>query len=66
MNIVVNGEQYDVPEGSSVASLLEQFGLLDERVAVERNSEIVKKDGYSTASLEEGDTIEVVRFVGGG
>ncbi len=66
MKIVVNGEQYEVAGGSSVASLLAQFELLNERVAVERNSDIVKKADYTTTALEDGDTLEVVRFVGGG
>jgi sulfur carrier protein len=66
VNILVNGEKRDVPEGTSVHALLEQFELNGKRIAVERNGTIVKKNGYASTFLGDGDTLEVVRFVGGG
>ncbi len=62
----VNGEELRLPEGSSVASVLERLAIATPRVAVERNREIVPKASYATTPLAPGDVLEVVEFVGGG
>lgn len=62
----VNGEELRLPEGASVASVLERLAIATPRVAVERNREIVPKASYATTSLASGDVLEVVEFVGGG
>ena len=50
----------------STTQLLEELGYQAGRIAVERNGEIVPKAQYGAVTLEDGDTLEVVRFVGGG
>ena len=62
----VNGEEIRLPEGASVASVLERLKVSTPRVAVERNREIVPKAEYPTTRLAPGDVLEVVEFVGGG
>ena len=62
----VNGEDHELAEGATVASLLERLKIATPRVAVERNREIVPKAEYATTALSAGDTLEVVEFVGGG
>jgi len=65
--IVVNGDQRDVPAGSTVASLLASLELNPRLVVVERNREILRdRDAFSRVGLVEGDAIEIVHFVGGG
>lgn len=66
MRIVVNGEERSVPDGTTVASLLGELGLEPGAVVVERNREIVARDDVEAVRLEEGDRLEIVRFVGGG
>jgi sulfur carrier protein len=66
VSIRVNGEPLSLPRGSSVTALLERLKVSTPRVAVERNREIVPKSSYASTVLEEGDTFEVVEFVGGG
>ena len=66
MTIQLNGEPRKVPESLTLAALLEWLGLAADRVAVERNREIVKRAGWSTTRIEEGDRLEVVQMVGGG
>ena len=66
MTIVVNGDPREVPEGSTVTSLLRFLGLPEARIAVERNREIIPRSVHSQTQLSEGDRIELVRFVGGG
>ncbi|MDQ6892480.1 MAG: sulfur carrier protein ThiS [Acidobacteriota bacterium] len=62
----VNGEEIRLPEGASVASVLERLRVSTPRVAVERNREIVPKAEYAKTQLVPGDVLEVVEFVGGG
>ena len=64
--IVLNGEDHETPEGSTVATLLEGLKLDPLQVAVERNREIVPRSEYGQTSLTTGDKLEVVTFVGGG
>ena len=66
MNIIVNGEKKIVPEGITVIGLLEHLNIQHQRVAVERNEEIVRKAAYGETVLKEGDALEVVSFMGGG
>lgn len=63
--IKINGENTDA-SGKSVAELLEALGYFQQRVAVELNEEIVPKAMYSETFVKDGDSVEVVRFVGGG
>jgi thiamine biosynthesis protein ThiS len=66
LRVRVNGEELLLPPGASVTNLLERLKVSTPRVAVERNREILPKASYATTLLEEGDTFEVVEFVGGG
>ena len=52
--------------GKTLAAYLTQAGYEQTRIAVERNGEIVPKAKYDETQLQEGDVVEVVRFVGGG
>ncbi len=66
MNLIVNGEKTEIVTSASVTDLIVSCNLLPEATAVQRNDEIVPRTAYSTTVLEEGDVIELVRFVGGG
>jgi thiamine biosynthesis protein ThiS len=66
MTIRVNGDQQDIPEGSTITSLLHLLKLPEGRIAVERNRQVVPRSRHSQTQLLEGDCIELVRFVGGG
>lgn len=66
MNLFLNGEATEAAEGATVAAFLDQLGLPQKGVAVERNREIVPKSAYGATALAEGDRIEIVQFVGGG
>ena len=66
MRATVNGEQVDLPEGLTVAGLLQHLGLKAERIAVERNGDVVKKGRHGEERLQAGDVLEIVTFVGGG
>jgi thiamine biosynthesis protein ThiS len=62
----VNGELVSVPEGSTLAAFLTDSRFNLDRIAVERNGAIVPKRDYETTRLKAEDSLEIVRFVGGG
>jgi len=66
MTLQLNGEQREVPDGLSLAGLVEWLELPADRVAIERNLEVVKKADWNGTQLENGDRLEIVRMVGGG
>lgn len=64
--IIVNGEEFEIASGWSVAKLVEERGLDRNRVAVELNGEIVPRGTFDDTLLHDGDKVEIVHFVGGG
>ncbi|KJH79858.1 sulfur carrier protein ThiS [Pseudomonas sp. KSR10] len=66
MHIQLNGERYELPDGQSVADLLQRLELTGRRLAVELNRDIVPRSLHATTVLVEGDRVEVVHAIGGG
>ncbi len=66
VTITVNGEHKRVAAGLSLAALASELGLVPEKVAVERNLEVVPRSTLQDVCVEDGDDIEIVHFVGGG
>ncbi len=66
MTIILNGQKKEVPDDITVLGLLEHLNIQHQRVAVERNEDIVKKAAYAETVLRDGDSLEVVSFMGGG
>lgn len=66
IRIRLNGEDHEIPAGLSVAGLLERLRLQPRLVVVERNGEILRREGYAAAPVAAGDALELVHFVGGG
>lgn len=64
--MTINGVKKEYPEGISLVEVLKQEGYENDRIAVERNEEIVPKAEYPNMLLHAADHLEVVRFVGGG
>jgi thiamine biosynthesis protein ThiS len=66
LTIIVNENETEVPEGSVISDLIRSLGLNPERLAVELNRKIIRRSGWDSTSISEGDRVEVVHFVGGG
>ncbi len=66
MTITLNGERREVPESLTVEGLLGLLRVKPEHVAVERNRDLVPRGRHSEATIEAGDSVEVVTLVGGG
>ncbi len=63
--VKVNGTELDIA-GKTVAEYLSTTNYNPKRIAVERNGDIVFKSQYQVIVLKDGDSLEVVSFVGGG
>lgn len=66
MQVVINSQSRQVGSSMTVADLLRELDTPPERVAVEINGELVTRKKFEETMLNEGDTIEIVTFVGGG
>ena len=66
MEVMLNGEKREIPEGVTVAQLLQQLQIQPERVAVEVNLTVLKRAQLSGVSLKPGDQVEIVQLIGGG
>lgn len=66
MNITVNGKPTACDEGENLLELLRRLGLTPEKIVVERNRDIVPAAAFAETVLLDGDTLELLQFVGGG
>lgn len=66
MELSINGERRDLPDGLTVTGLVAHLGMKTDRVAVELNREIVPRNTWDATALKSGDQLEIVHFVGGG
>jgi thiamine biosynthesis protein ThiS len=66
MQVMVNDEPQRLPPGATVADLVASLGLGPRRIAVEVNRAIVARATYAETVLHDGDTVEIIHFVGGG
>jgi sulfur carrier protein len=69
MRFSINGQTRDFPafaNGATVAQLVQALDLKGDRVAIERNGEIVPRHAWEQTALADADRLEMVHFVGGG
>jgi sulfur carrier protein len=66
MTVTINGERREIPDGLSVAALLDHLGMNAGRVAVECNLAILPRTKWRETAVQSGDSFEIVQFVGGG
>ena len=66
MEITLNGEKHALETGSNIVDLIEKLGLNMDKLAIERNLEIVPKSKFAMTIIKEGDKLELVHFIGGG
>lgn len=66
MEIFVNGEPRQVAEQYTIEQLIADLELVDRRLAVEVNLEIVPRSSHESHLLQSGDKVEIVHAIGGG
>jgi thiamine biosynthesis protein ThiS len=66
MTLTINGEDREFHSISTLSDLVGQLGMKPDRVAVELNRELIRRDRWPETKLSNGDKLEIVHFVGGG
>ena len=64
--IQLNGDPYEISNGTNLNELLNKLKIQKNKVAIEVNGEIVEKNKYLNLILNKGDKVEIVQFIGGG
>jgi thiamine biosynthesis protein ThiS len=66
LRVQINGEAREVADELKLSELVKELSLAPQRVAIELNQQIVRRNLWPTTILADGDRIEIVHFVGGG
>lgn len=66
MTIFINGEARELDGVSTLAGLLDALELPKQRVAIELNKHVIRKQDWDSTNVADNDKVEVVHFVGGG
>ena len=66
ITLQVNGKQIELEQALPLLAYLEKLGVNPRTIAVEHNGTIIERATYAELTLREGDTVEIVRMVGGG
>lgn len=66
MTIFINGEARELEGVETLSNLLDKLGLPKQRIAIEVNRKVIRKQEWDTAVIADQDKIEIVHFVGGG
>lgn len=66
MQILVNGNATEIPDGTTMAGLIDRLELGGQRLAVEVNAELVPRSRFSERRLAPNDKVEIIHAVGGG
>lgn len=66
ISLQVNGKQVELERATPLLAYIEKLGVDPRAVAVEHNGTILERADYGAITLNEGDSVEIVRMVGGG
>lgn len=66
MKASINGEEYDLPDGLTVAQLLARMRAPERGIAVAKNDRVVRRSAFEQERVNDGDRIEIIRAVAGG
>ena len=67
MNINLNGKNHEINPDTSLIRLIDDLGLTGRKaIAIALNGEVLTRERYKEIILNEGDSLEVVRAIGGG
>jgi len=66
VRVQINGEAREVADRSTLEDLIRELSLMPQRVAIELNHTVIRRNHWPETMLHEGDRVEIVHFVGGG
>ena len=64
--IQLNGKKVVINSNYSLFDLVKKYNLINKKVAIEHNGEIIPKTNYKKKNLKNNDKVEIVNFIGGG
>ena len=65
-SIILNGQKISLQDSITIHQLLNEHDIDPHHVVVEVNQSIISRDQFDACSIRNGDTVEILRFVGGG
>ena len=66
MILRINGEDRELESSTTLSELIVELGMKPDRVAIELNRELIRRERWPETKLSNGDKLEIVHFVGGG
>ena len=67
MFVNLNGKTHEIKLGLTLINLIDELGLAERKaIAIALNGEVLKREDYAGIVLSEGDSLEIVRAIGGG
>ena len=66
IRLQVNGKNVELERPTALLAYIEKLGVDPRAVAIEHNGTILERSAYTAITLNQGDTVEIVRMVGGG
>ena len=66
IHVTINGEEHEFPDATPLVEYVSSLGVNVKMIAIAYNGEVLRRDEWANVTLSDGDTVEVVRAVGGG
>ncbi|HEV2032756.1 MAG TPA: sulfur carrier protein ThiS [Candidatus Dormibacteraeota bacterium] len=66
ITLQINGKKVELERATPLLAYIEKLGVNPRAIAVEHNGTIIERAAYASVTLKEGDSVEIVRMVGGG
>lgn len=66
MKITCNGETKEITPNTTLVNFIKEMELNPDTVVAECDDRIINRDEYDSLVLQDGNVLELIRFVGGG
>ena len=66
INVTINGAQTSIQSNTSIRNIIKSYSLNPNSIIVEVNETIIEKKNYNATILNENDSVELIRYIGGG
>ena len=66
IKVTINGKDHELPEPTPVSEYVATLGVEPKMIAIAHNGEVLRRDEWADVIVSDGDSLEVVRAVGGG
>jgi len=66
INFILNQKNYCINDGASITDLIDKLDIGEQKIALEKNLQIITRSLWQSTKIKENDKIEIVRAIGGG